>query len=236
MAGQKVYRAQVHLGITTDTYDAEGQVVEEAPVDVSRSQVEATLAQFRGTISQVPPMYSAVKRQGKPLYRLARQGIEVQREPRSIKVYRLELTGWEPPLCTLEVACSSGTYVRALAHDLGQTLGCGAHLAGLARLASGGFRVEDAVTLEAFAQAVKEGDWAALLHPLDAALGHLPALSLDADRARRLCAGQSIALPGPLSEPGEETLARAYGPDGTFLALVTCDAVTGVWRPRKVFA
>jgi tRNA pseudouridine55 synthase len=236
MAGQKVYRAQVHLGVTTDTYDAEGQIVEEAPVDASRIQVETALAQFQGTISQVPPMYSAIKRQGKPLYRLARQGIEVQREPRLVEVYRLELTDWEPPLCTLEVACSSGTYVRALAHDLGQALGYGAHLADLTRLASGGFRVEDAVTLDAFTQAVEEGSWAALLHPLDAALGHLPALNLDADDARRLCAGQPITLPGPLPKPKGETLARAYGPDGTFLALATFDVVAGVWRPHKVFA
>lgn len=236
MAGQKVYRAQVHLGVTTDTYDAEGQIVEEVPVDASRLQVETALAQFQGTISQVPPMYSAIKRQGKPLYRLARQGIEVQREPRLVEIYRLELTGWEPPLCTLEVACSSGTYVRALAHDLGQVLGCGAHLAGLTRLASGGFRVEDAVTLDAFTQAVEEESWAALLHPLDAALDHLPALNLDADDARRLCAGQSITSPEPPSDQREETLARAYGPDGTFLALATFDVVAGLWRPHKVFA
>jgi tRNA pseudouridine55 synthase len=236
MAGQKVYRAQVHLGISTDTYDAEGQIVEESPLNVNRSRVEVALAQFRGTISQVPPMYSAIKRHGTPLYRLARQGVEVQRDPRSVEIYRLELTGWEPPLCNLEVTCSSGTYVRALAHDLGQALGCGAHLSGLTRLASGGFHVKDAVTLEAFARAAEEGRWAALLHPLDAALSHFPAFSLDADAARRLCVGQSVTLPGSLSEQGEETLARAYGPGGVFLAIVAYDADAGAWRPHKVFA
>jgi tRNA pseudouridine55 synthase len=236
MAGQKIYRAQVHLGVTTDTYDAEGQIVEESPLDVSRSQVEVALAQFRGTISQVPPMYSAVKSHGTPLHRLARRGVEVQREPRLVEIYRLELTAWEPPLCTLEVTCSSGTYVRALAHDLGQALGCGAHLAGLTRLASGGFLLEDAVTLDAFARAAEEGSWVALLYPLDAALNRFPAFSLDAGTARRLCAGQSITLPGSPPEQGDEVLARAYGPDGVFLALVAYDSVDGAWRPHKVFA
>jgi len=164
-----------------------------------------------------------------------------------VEISRLELTEWEPPECTLEVTCSSGTYVRALAHDLGQALGCGAHLAGLVRLASGGFRLEDAVTLDAFARAAAKGLWADLLHSIDAALARFPALHLDADDARRLCSGQTIASP-PQSPPqgggeaperqgrvGQGGLARAYGPDGAFLALAAYDAASGTWRPRKVF-
>jgi len=242
MAGQKTYRARVRMGVTTDSYDAEGQIVAEAPVKVSRAQVEAELARFRGTIAQVPPMYSALKYKGTRLYQLARRGVKVERKPRQVEVFRLELTAWEPPECTLEMTCSSGTYVRALAHDLGQALGCGAHLTGLTRLASGDFRLEDAVTLEKFAQAAAERDWPALLHPIDAALTRFPALHLDADAARRLCSGQAVPTPSGLSlEEGEEYdgegigLARAYGPDGTFLALVTHDLAAGVWRPRKVF-
>ncbi len=231
MAGQKVYRARVRLGITTDTFDAEGQVVAEAAVEVGRAQVETALAHFRGEIAQVPPMYSAIKHEGTSLHRLARRGIEVERKPRQVEVLRLELTAWEPPECTLEVTCSPGTYVRALAHDLGQALGCGAHLTGLVRLASGDFRLEDAVTVKEFAQAAAEGRWPDLLHPLDAALTHFPALRLDADAARRLCSGQAIAN----CELRIAGLARAYGPDGTFLALAVYDPAAGVWRPRKVF-
>jgi tRNA pseudouridine55 synthase len=259
MAGQKVYRARVRLGISTDTYDAEGRVVASVdPVEVDRAQVEAALARFRGVIEQVPPMYSALKREGEPLHALARRGVEVEREPRRVEISRLALTAWEPPECTLEVTCSPGTYVRALAHDLGQALGCGAHLAGLTRLASGEFRLEDAVTLDAFAQAAAEGRWPDLLHPLDAALTGFPALHLDADAARRLCAGQAIAAPPappgppprnpstpPLDSLGgrlragaggiEGGMARAYGPDGSLLALAAYDPATATWRPHKVF-
>ena len=237
MAGQKVYRARVRLGITTDTYDAEGQVVASAsvaPVDFSRAEVEAALARFRGTIEQVPPMYSALKRQGKSLHKLARQGVEVEREPRQVEILRLELTEWEPPECTLEVTCSPGTYVRALAHDLGQALSCGAHLTGLTRLASGGFRLEDAVALDAFAQTAAQGRWTDLLHPLDVALARVPALHLDAEAAQRLCAGQAIAAPpAPMGTGGG--MARAYGPEGTFLALAIYDPAAETWRPHKVF-
>jgi tRNA pseudouridine55 synthase len=244
MAGRKVYRARVRLGITTDTYDAEGQVVASVdPVEVDRAQVGEALSRFRGKIVQVPPMYSAVKHKGTPLHRLARRGLEVEREPRPVEIFRLELTAWEPPECVLEVACSPGTYVRALAHDLGRALGCGAHLAGLIRLASGGFRVEDAVTLEAFAQAAAEGCWPDLLHPMDAALTRFPVLHLDADAARRLCLGQAIAnceIAGNrrLLANGElqsVDLVRVYGSDGAFLALAAYDPATDVWRPHKVF-
>jgi tRNA pseudouridine55 synthase len=238
MAGQKVYRARVRLGITTDTYDAEGRVVAEAPVEVNHAQVEAALAQFRGPIAQLPPMYSAVKHKGTPLYRLARQGAEVHREPRQVEIFRLELTAWEPPECTLEMTCSPGTYVRALAHDLGQALGCGAHVSALVRLASGDFYLEDTVTLEELAQAAAKGCWPDLLHPIDVALTRFPALHLDADAARRLCSGQMIAngeLRMANCEWRRADLARVYGPDGGFLALAAHDQETDLWRPHKVF-
>jgi len=238
MGGQKVYRARLRLGISTDTYDAEGQVTAEAPVEVNRTQVEAALARFRGRIPQVPPIYSALKRRGTPLYRLARQGVDVEKlvpEARQIEIFRLELTGWEPPECTLELTCSPGTYVRSLAHDLGQALGCGAHLSGLIRLASGAFRVEDAVALDAFAQAAAEGRWQDLLHPIDAALARFSALHVDADAARRLCSGQAVVRLSHESASDGVELARAYGPDGTFLAVVGYDPAAEAWQPRKVF-
>jgi tRNA pseudouridine55 synthase len=253
MTRPKVYRARVRLGITTDTYDAEGQVIAEAegasvpvPVlEVSRGQVEAALARFRGTITQVPPMYSAIKHKGTPLHRLVRRGIEVehilQSKARQVEISRLELTAWEPPHCTLETTCSPGTYVRSLAHDLGQVLGCGAHLTGLIRLASGEFRLEDAVTLEGLVQAAAEDRWPDLLHPIDAALAHFPVLHLDAGAAQRVRSGQAVRVWETLISVevrADEvpSLARAYGPGGAFLALVAYDPETDAWRPRKVFA
>jgi tRNA pseudouridine55 synthase len=238
VAGQKIYRARVRLGVSTNTYDAEGQVTAEAPVEVNSAQVETALACFRGTITQVPPIYSALKHKGTPLYRLARQGVGVDQlslKARQVEIFRLELTAWEPPECTVEVTCSPGTYVRALAHDLGQALGCGAHLAGLTRLASGKFRLENGIALEELAQAAAEGHWRDLLHPIDAALTRFKALHLDADAARRLCSGQAISLPPAEEGVGKSDLARAYGPDRTFLALVAYDPAANVWRPRKVF-
>ena len=264
VATRKSYVARLRLGTTTDTYDAEGEIVAEAPVDVDRTQLEVALAPFRGTISQVPPMYSAIKRRGVPLYRLARQGIEVAREPRPVEVFRLELSGWEPPDAMLEITCSRGTYVRALAHDLGQALGCGAHLSALTRTASGAFRVEDAVTVEELALAASEDRWRAYLHPLSAALSGFPEVHLGTDSARRLCLGQAIPTSLAQHEPrtpdgggcqdgtsvartagrdadsiGSSTddgpLVCARGPDGRLLALVTFDRAANVLRPRKVF-
>ncbi|MFL7791207.1 MAG: tRNA pseudouridine(55) synthase TruB [Anaerolineae bacterium] len=240
MAGQKVYRAHVRLGITTDTYDAEGQVMASTSVDpavLNRAEVETALTRFEGTIEQVPPMYSALKHEGKPLHKLARQGIEVKREPRQVEIARLALTEWEPPDCTLEVTCSPGTYVRALAHDLGQALSCGAHLTGLVRLASGGFLLENTVTLDILAKAAAEGRWPDLLHPIDVALAHFTALHLGADAAQRLCAGQAVPAPGPSHEKEgtEGELARVYGSDGAFLALAVYDQATDSWHPHKVF-
>lgn len=238
MTGHKVYRARLRLGVTTDTYDAEGRVVAETPVEVDRAQVEAALDRFRGRIEQVPPMYSALKHKGTPLYELARRGVDVDRrslKARQVEVFRLELTAWEPPSCTLELTCSRGTYVRTLAHDLGQVLGCGAHLAALTRLASGDFHLEDAVTLEELAQAAAGGRWPDLMVPMDAALTRFPALYLDADAARQLCSGQAV----PAIPEGEDQmtagLARAYDRDGTFLALAAYDPAVDLWRPRKVF-
>jgi tRNA pseudouridine55 synthase len=230
----KTYRMEASLGVTTDTFDAEGEVVSEQPVDVSRDAVEQALERFRGPIQQIPPMYSAVKHAGNPLYRLARRGVEVERKPRNVEVYRLQLVVWEPPRCTLEVSCSAGTYVRALVHDLGHVLGCGAYVAALARLASGSFRLEDAITMDAFTEAAKEGRWPEMLHPVDEALAHrFPALHLDADTARRLCSGQAIA---GSDGGGERTeLARVYGPQGRLLALAAYDPVEGIWCPHKVF-
>ena len=231
MGSDKTYRAVMRLGVETDTYDAEGQVIATQPVNVDESELRAALARFVGEIDQVPPMYSALKRDGKPLYKLARQGIEVERAPRRIKIHDIALRAWQPPDATIDVRCSSGTYIRSLAHDVGATLGCGAHLISLTRLASGSFSIDDAVTLEDLT-GIK--DLSGLLHPLDAALQDLPVLTLDADQARRVLMGQPITPGGVEALAG--SLCRAHDASGALLAVMAFDAATQVWRPKKVLA
>lgn len=152
MAGEKWYEGTVTLGATTNTQDADGEVLETRPVpaDLTAGQVEKALAGFTGDILQIPPMVSAIKKDGVPLYKLARQGKEIEREPRPVVIHALELLRFEPPELDLRIRCGKGTYVRTLAHDLGESLGCGAHLSALRRTGSGQFKVADAVDVEVF--------------------------------------------------------------------------------------
>ncbi len=233
MQGRKVYRAAVHLGLSTDTYDAEGQITARAEVNVTLAQLEEALAAFVGQIEQTPPMYSALKHQGTPLHRLARQGKAVERQPRPVEIYTLTLLDWSSPVLTIEVTCSPGTYLRSLAHDLGQRLGCGAHLSGLTRLASGHFTLEEAITMETLSEAFATGRWAELIHPLDEALLDFEALTFGNEAERRIRLGQQVQGPTPLSSP---SLCRAYSTEGKLIALLQYDAQTGLWQPRKVFS
>ena len=226
----KRYRAAIRLGIETDTYDAQGHAVAERPVAVSQAALREALAAFVGEIDQVPPMHSAIKQAGQKLYRLARQGIAVERAPRRVTVYSIDLLDFEPPFVTLDAHCSAGTYIRSLAHDLGKRLGCGAHLAALARTAAGNFTLEQAMSLEALAAAVADGSWLALLHPIDAGLAELPALVLDDDEAARARHGR--ALP---ARPVEGDLVRVYDSTGRIVGLMRLDAARGELRPEKIF-
>ena len=161
VGGAKSYLASIELGASTDTYDALGEVTERRdPSGVSLADIEGALPEFTGDILQVPPMYSALKRDGKRLYDLARAGVEVEREPRPVTVHGIALEGWEPPVVTLEVDCGKGFYMRSLAHDLGQALGCGGHMKTLARLRSGAFSVEDALPLEEAEERFADGSMA----------------------------------------------------------------------------
>ena len=228
----KVYRARLRLGITTDTYDAEGKVVAEVPVQVTEDEVRRALANFLGPIEQVPPMYSALKHQGTPLYKLARQGIEVKRDPRRVEIHELLLEDWSPPQFTIRIACSSGTYIRALACDLGQWLGCGAHVAALTRLACGPFTLEEAIGLEDLAQVVREGRLDEVMHPPDAAVADWPPLIFDEEAAWRITHGQPVAG----AARGEGGWARVYSLKGEFLAITRWNQAGGCWQPHKVFA
>lgn len=195
LEADKAYEAQLTLGVRTDSYDAEGQVIASAPVRVTADEVSAALNRFVGRIEQVPPMYSALKRDGQPLYALARRGIEVERAPRSVTIYRIDLLGFDAPLVRLAVHCSKGTYVRSLADDLGQALGCGAHLSGLRRTSVGALRVDAAHTLEALqALAEQRGALDHLLLPVDTLVERLPRIELDAEQARRFGHGQTLVL------------------------------------------
>lgn len=228
----KTYEATVQLGVETDTYDSEGRVTAQSPERPTREVVENALAQFRGAILQVPPMYSAIKQGGQPLYRRARLGEDVVREPRRVIIYRLELTDFSGERLGLSVTCSKGTYIRSLAFDLGRVLGCGGHIAGLRRLAVGGFSLEDAVSLQAIDHAVRAGDAQRLLLPPDRLLAHLPAVWLETLDAYRICLGQAVSLGGDVALV--TGWVRLYERPDRFLGVGWLDP-GGQVRPRRIF-
>jgi tRNA pseudouridine55 synthase len=230
MAGDKLYDARIRLGVTTDTYDAEGQISAQADVNATRAEVEQELSTFVGKLEQIPPMYSALKHEGTALYRLARQGLTVVRAPRPVEVYELKMLAWAPPELQLQVRCSKGTYIRSLAHDLGQRLQCGAHLVGLVRLASGPFRIEQAIDMTEMETAFAKGSGAQLLQPLDAALQGFPAVTVDQVTAAAIAHGQRVEL----GTDQDASLSRAYSADGRLLALLRHSG-QGLWQPHKVF-
>ena len=235
----KTYGATVRLGVATDTYDSEGTTTQVAESGgVSREDVARALTAFVGEIEQTPPVFSAVKVKGEPAYRLARKGADVVLKPRPARIDRIELLRFEAPDVEIEVECGKGTYIRSLAHDLGQALGCGAHLAGLQRTRVGPFAVDSAVSLEELQRAFESGDWRDLVLPMDCGLTHLPAITLHIEDEKDIRHGQAVSidedrLVGIGVEDGR--VYRAYAEDGGLVALVTYDGVVGVWRARKVF-
>lgn len=193
LEADKSYDTTVHLGRTTSTGDTEGETVAVHPVEVTATQIETVLERFRGPILQTPPMHSALKRDGKPLYEYARAGITLEREQRALVIHRLELVDYEAPMLRLRVTCSKGTYIRVLGEDIGAALGCGAHLQALRRTAVGSLRLDDAVTLVALA-AIDASTRAASLAPVDALLASFPIISLDDALARRFMQGQRLSM------------------------------------------
>ncbi len=226
----KRYRATIRLGIQTDTDDAEGRIVSERPVAVSREAFEETLRCFVGEILQIPPAFAALKQGGERLYEKARRGETITPSPRRVRIDELRLVEWNPPWATIEVACSAGTYIRALARDIGERLGCGAHVAELRRLASGPFTLADAVPWEALEAAARAGDWRRYLRPMADALPDWEPITPEPAILNRLQHGQSIPLEA-LPHPGSRL--RAHWPDGTLLALL--ERREGRWQPVRVF-
>lgn len=194
----KTYEAIVQLGVTTDSGDVDGRIIATAPVDVGEADVIRVLAQFTGDLQQIPPMHSALKLNGRPLYELARQGIEVERAPRAVTIHAIDLLGFTGDRLNLRIACSKGTYIRVLAADIGQALGCGAHLAGLRRIRVGDLDLTGAVTL-AELTALDEAGRAGCLQPVDALLHTLPIVAVEGEAAERFRHGNPVDLPGGLA-------------------------------------
>jgi tRNA pseudouridine55 synthase len=225
----KAYIAEATLGVVTDSEDAEGQVVEEKPVpDLDEPTIETALTPFRGPIEQVPPMYSALKHQGQRLYDLARRGEVVERPARAITIHELNLLGYQAPKLHLAVTCSKGTYIRSLVRDIGQALGCGAHLSALKRTVSAPFKLADAISLAAL-ETMSAEEARSLLIPPDQALDHLPEMQLDPLQTTRLQQGQKLA---GLSEV-EAGLVRVYGLGG-FIGIGETDGA-GHLKAKRLF-
>lgn len=214
LEADKTYEATVHLGIVTTTGDTEGEAIETRDVDVTLEQIEAALARFRGPINQVPPMYSALKRDGKALYEYAREGITLEREARPVTIHALSLVEYAAPFLKIRVTCSKGTYVRVLGEDIGAALGCGAHLNALRRIEVGALDVTGMITLEAL---LAHPDPLSLLRPVDALLSTFPSLELTAELAKRFLQGQRLALGKEAIEvPQQQGRVRIYH-DGRLL-------------------
>jgi len=231
MAGRKVYRAVVYLGVETDTYDADGVVLRSGPLpDLTLDQIGRALAGFQGAVEQVPPPYSAVRHKGVRLYRLARQGTLLHAAARPVEIEAIQLLAWETPHLTLEVTCSPGTYIRSLAHDLGGALGTGGHVSELTRLASGRWRIDQAITLEQLEAGVQAGDWMRWVQPMHTAVDNLERIDLSEELAGRVVLGQAVRL-DLASQPN---LVRAHAPGGYLLALLEPADQPGWWHPAKV--
>jgi tRNA pseudouridine55 synthase len=232
LEADKTYEATVHLGILTTTGDTEGEVIEERAVDVTREAIEAALARLRGPIFQVPPMYSALKRDGKALYEYAREGITLEREARPVTIHALSLIDYSAPFLKILVTCSKGTYVRVLGEDIGAALGCGAHLNALRRIQVGALSTETMITLEDL-QAHPAP--LSLLAPVDALLSSFPAVELTLDLARRFLNGQRLALGKEnVLVPTEPGRVRVYH-DGKLLGTANLQEYA-VLAPERLIA
>jgi len=232
-ATRKTYRAGILLGRTTTTDDSAGDVVRDRPVHADAAGVHAALKQFTGTIAQVPPAFAAVHVQGTRAYVRARRGENVTLEPRQVTIHRLEILEMRLPRLTLEVECSTGTYVRALARDLGEELGCGAHLAALTRTRVGSFSLEDAVSIDTLEGRIAHDGWQDILLPLDLPLRHWPARHLSAVETTQVLNGVRVSATDAVS-PGQ--YARAYDPQGRLLAVLKAvESAPPLWQPVKVF-
>jgi len=235
-ASDKRYQAIIRMGAKTDTFDAEGKITQsDKPINVTEQQFEEALQTFVGEIEQTPPPYSAVKVQGRKAYEMARKGEEVNLEPRKITVHHLEVLEWAPPEAVIDVHCSSGTYVRSLANDLGEKLGCGAYLVGLRRTKSGRFSLRDATPLRKLQEAFTAGNWYQFLIPAAEALGDWPSIELSPDDVEGVRHGHRVAAS---ADTPAGNRVRGVSTQGELVALMECvlgDGEKPEWQPKKVF-
>lgn len=238
LATAKTYRAQIELGVATDTYDASGRVTRRGDASgVDREQLESALASFLGIIQQTPPMYSAVKYKGQRLYQLARAGVEVEPKSRPAQIYHLEIEDWQPPVVTIVVECGKGTYIRSLAHDLGQSLGCGANLKGLSRLSYGPFDLKNSISLSDLEDAFHYGYWQHFLHPIDSVLLPWQAMVVSNATEQVIKRGAPLTLEKGKHLPAgsSEVHCRTYTSDGYLLGVLRFNSRSRQWQPEKVF-
>ena len=232
LEADKTYWARLTLGVTTDSADADGKVLETRPVSIDEAALRAAAQRFTGEIGQLPPMYSALKRDGRPLYEYARAGLTVDRKPRTVTIRRLEVLEFAPPIATIRVCCSKGTYIRTLAEDLGRVLGCGAHLSALRREAVGELTIGDAVTLDALQPDTLAGR-RDRMRSLDTLLSSLPSIELQAADAARFLNGQRIRIDSSSTSGERARRARVYGA-GRLLGVATL--AEGLLAPQRLIA
>lgn len=231
---RKTYKADIELGRTTDTYDAEGEVTSEKDCSyVTRQTLEEALCKFTGNIKQLPPMYSAVKHNGKRLYELAREGKEVTRKQRDAVVYEIKLNEWENPSFSITVECGKGTYIRSLAYDIGESLGCGAYLKALERTKYGSFNVEESSTLEEMEKAALEGTWQKKLKSIDYVLEDMPEIKLGDDDIKKVVNGVFVEIKNEELKDG--AILRIYDKEGGFTAIARYNKTDMLLHPVKVF-
>jgi len=235
----KTYNAEIELGVTTETYDAEGRVVKQQDTSsVNLSQIKLSLNSFLGLIMQVPPAYSAIKVQGKPLYRWVRSGIMLKPESRKVTIFEIKLIDYTPPVVRIEVTCGKGTYIRSLANDLGEKLGCGAMLKSLVRSRCGPFDIKDSYSLPYIEDKFQTGQGESLVYTLDSVLLNYPAVILGETDARKVLCGNSISLPDISNSQlltNNYDLCRAYSVGGSLLAVLRHLSLENLWHPYKVF-
>ena len=232
----KLYRTDIVLGTETDTYDGEGSVVAVRDASgLTLDRIREALASFVGVTYQVPPMFSALKREGRRLYELARAGEEVAREARKVVISRLDILDWNPPVLTVEVECHRGVYVRSLAHDLGQALEVGGHLRNLVRLRTGHYPIETALSADDLRDASDRGDWRDYVLAMDTVVLHLRAAVVGASGEAHIRNGQPIVLPIPRLPALHQETCRVYSEDGRLLALASYNSAMHEWQPETVF-
>ena len=235
MNDTKTYVAEIVLGVSTTTDDAEGEIVAKKDASaITRMDVSEAFKSFIGTIEQTPPMYSALKHNGKPLNELARECITVDRKPRKAFIESIEITNWQNPVATVEVCCGKGTYIRTLAHDLGDKLGVGGSLKSLVRTRCGIFEISESVIPDEFKSFVDTGTWESLLYPMDSILSDWPAVVVSSTLEKDIRDGKLVDL-GESAVIQVGSLSRAYTQSGVFFGVLKFDEETKRWKPEKVF-